>query len=124
MAGRPTKRTPEVEERIIQAVADGLPFKIAAQVGGVSEDSLANWRRDFSDFSDAIKKAEAECAQRAMKTITGNDSAWQAKAWFLERRFPEEFGLPQAIERALLKLGFRPPELAGAGEDSSSVGQP
>lgn len=98
-------RTDENRQAFLDAIEQGLALVHACGVAGFSEDTLANWRRDDSDLSDDIKKAEAEFVKRAFGKITIAD-AWQAQAWQLERRFPTEYGLPQAIERALLKLGF------------------
>ena len=43
-AGRPTKLTPEVADRIVEAVSLGLSYKDAARDGGVSEQTLIEWR--------------------------------------------------------------------------------
>jgi hypothetical protein len=120
--GRPTKRTPEAEALIVEAVSDGLPYRLAAEAGGISYETLNEWRKGFSEFSDSLKKAESKAAQAAVKHITAND-AWQARAWFLERRFPEEFGLPQAIERALIKLGFTPPGSIDSSSERGTLGE-
>lgn len=118
MAGRPSVRTEENSALIVGAVKDGLPYRLACQVAGISEDTFKRWRDDDADFAEAIKKAETKAAREACAHITKNE-AWQARAWYLERRFPEEFGLPQAIERALIKLGFvAPGSSAPGGADS------
>lgn len=99
------KRTPENRASILESLSEGLAYVHACNYAGISVDTFDRWRKDDADFADDVKKAEAEFVKRAFGKITIAD-AWQAQAWQLERRFPTEYGLPQAIERALLKLGF------------------
>ena len=54
--GRPSKRNPEVEKKILDALRTGAYLETAAAYAGIHRDTLNEWRREFSDFSDAIKK--------------------------------------------------------------------
>lgn len=109
---RPTKRTPEVEAELVQAIKDGLPYSTACEVAGIAASTFFQWMNEFPEFSELIKKANSSTAQRMVKKITDND-AWQSAAWWLERRMPDEFGLPQVIEKVLRDLGFTPPPSPG-----------
>ena len=91
---RPTKRTPTAQQRIVQALRLGATYLRASQAAGISYDTLNDWMRADLQFSDACKKAEAERALQALRIIqrSANKDNWQAAAWYLERRYPEEYG--------------------------------
>ena len=97
--------TPELEEQFFAYVAEGLPIKLCCQAVGIGEETFYSRQRQFPEFSEAIKKHRARAANEALKSIKDNE-AWQAKAWFLERLFPLEFGLPQVLEKTLKELGY------------------
>lgn len=92
--GRKGKYTPDVIKRIVDAVRLGCPYKLAAQYGGISHETFYDWIKNKSDFSDQIKNAEAEAVMTRIANIrlAAKNGAWQADAWLLERRHPEEFG--------------------------------
>jgi len=59
---------------------------------GISYQTFNEWRKEKSEFSDAIKKAEVECkAGRIAVIFKAAEEKWQAAAWWLERRYPQEF---------------------------------
>ena len=43
MAGRPTKLTPELQQALITAVAEGLPLSTACATVGVSHGAVLEW---------------------------------------------------------------------------------
>jgi hypothetical protein len=112
---RPTKLTPEVEERLVHAISVGANYKDACGYAGISYQTFLNWRkraerlveqaeeRDeeteettdrFVEFFDRMKKAKGEAAVKWLTII--NKAAhrdWRAAAWALERRYPESFNL-------------------------------
>lgn len=46
------------------------------------------------EFSEAIKKAETRCKQTYIGVIKkASEKTWTAAAWWLERKYHEEFGL-------------------------------
>lgn len=91
--GRPTKYNPQTAQAIINAVEMGAPFRHAVAFGGISEDTFAAWRKRYPDFADAIKAAEARAViGRLARIRRAEDDSWQAAAWWLERKFPSEFG--------------------------------
>jgi hypothetical protein len=99
--GRPSKFTEEVRARVLEAIASGVPRRVGAEYAGISERTLQTFlarARDaqsgpYLQFSQALKKAEATAVIAAVGRIRnhGRDS-WQADAWWLERRYPEEWG--------------------------------
>ena len=60
---------------------------------GISYETFRTWQTEKSVFSVAIKKAEAECKVARIQTILkASKKSWQAAAWWLERRCPDEYG--------------------------------
>lgn len=111
--GRIPKLNPETVGIITRGVADGMPRRHAAALAGVSESAVAKWlaagRKKTSgphfQFVQAIKKAEAEAIARNVTVVqAAADKSWQAAAWWLERRFPDEFGSESRTVRELKKI--------------------
>lgn len=60
--GRPTKRSPEVEAKILEWIAAGATAEDAAEAAGIHRSQFYRWREQFRDFRDKVAHAEAECA--------------------------------------------------------------
>ena len=94
--GRKTKRTPQVEKAIFDALRLGATQKDAAAAAGIGENTLCEWRRNFQDFRDALTRAEGECAARMAARIhqeaTKEGGDWRAALEWLKRRRREEWG--------------------------------
>ena len=133
MTGRPTKLTPEIVSRILDSLRAGIGRDTAIAAAGIARSSFYAWyargrnarRGAFSDFSDAVKKAEADAAIRNITiiqkaalggelilrtmvtkpdgtTITVEKKTppnWQPAAWWLERKYPQQWGRTARIER-------------------------
>lgn len=93
-AGRPTKYQPETVAKITNAIAVGATLTHACSYAGIDLDTLSNWRKKYSEFSDAIKEAEGKAVVGWLAKIekAANDGNWTAAAWKLERRYPHEYG--------------------------------
>lgn len=99
---RPPLYTPARANLVIDAVRAGLSYKLAAHRAGVSYDTLNRWRRagdfpgaspELCGFCERLRQAEAQAAERHVSNIeAAGQKDWKAAAWFLERRFPEDFG--------------------------------
>lgn len=114
MAGRSTKLTPEVQQRVVEALRAGNYQDAAAGYAGISHTTFHNWlnrgkeeaRRIadgekpkaseaiYVEFLDAVEKARSEAEVRNVMHIqrAAQDGTWQAAAWFLERSFPRKWG--------------------------------
>lgn len=119
MTGRPTKLTPETRDRIAQAIQYGATYWMAAQYGGIAYNTFNDWMKrgaaeierrqsprvkegtpqweaeqPFLEFHEAIKKAEGAGAVGWLLKIEQAATAgnWQAAAWKLERRYPQDYG--------------------------------
>jgi len=91
---RQTKYTPERARRFLDAIKVGSTQRLAASFAGVDEDTIIRWRKRFAEFADAIKEAEGGAVVGWLAKIerAANDGNWQAAAWKLERRYPDEYG--------------------------------
>lgn len=96
----------------LDGVRMGLPQREAAARAGWSERSVTWWKQIARDAVDRggkltgrerecvafladLRKATADCKAGHLAVITRaaqRDGQWQASAWLLERRFPDEFG--------------------------------
>lgn len=119
MAGRPTKLTPITVKALTIAIQQGATYALACKFAGISHQTFAEWQRkgheeiarrqnprvkegtpewaagqEFVTFLEAIQKAEGDAAVGWLAKIekAANDGAWQAAAWKLERRYPQDYG--------------------------------
>lgn len=98
---RPSKRTPEREARLYEALRAGNTRRASCAYAGISESTLATWLERYNDFRDAIEKAEADAEIRNVAIIQKAASdTWQAAAWWLERRRPADFRQRQEMTGA------------------------
>jgi transposase len=106
---RPTKRTPERSHVIFDALGKGLSRRLAAQLAGISEDTLSRWMKDTPEFETECKRREAfcalECTDRIMQEVKVGRDGWKAAAAWLERRYPDEWSPRRQVEQ----LGERQP---------------
>lgn len=93
-AGRPSKYTPETVDKILKALAVGAPYTHACNYAGIGFDAFNEWRAKYPEFSESIKEAEGRAVTGWLAKIekAASDGNWQAAAWKLERRYPQEFG--------------------------------
>lgn len=125
MAGRKSKYTPEKAAEIVKLLSGGATIKDTCAYVGITDDTLSNWCKRDSEFSESVNKARAtgkiECAALVRQAARSN---WQAAAWFLERSDPEHWGRRDAM-KITLEYGLTPDQinriariLAEAGEAS------
>ena len=96
MAGRPTKCTPELTEKICEYLASGCYVCTACQAVGISETTLGNWRaraakgeEPYVTFVEATKEAEAKAELRALALVQkAMPENWAAAMTWMERKFP------------------------------------
>src|SRR5690242_14094039 len=89
--GRPLELTPELSDRIVEAIRLGNYLETAAALAGVTSKSVRNWLRRgtkgndpiFVAFAQAVLCARATAEQQALERIS-SDPSWQAQAWRLE----------------------------------------
>ncbi len=133
--GRPTLLTPELAQDIALRVRAGASLEVGAGSAGISTSALMRWlqvaralsrgdrsrRGLYLEFLEAIEKARHEAHMYALGTIRkAMDKHWQAAAWFLERRYPQEYGRAERVdlERILATMLF---VMAQEVDDRSAV---
>lgn len=106
--GRKSKLTPELQERICNYIENGYTIEQACALSGIGESTYYDWKKrgkkskrgKFSDFLEAVKKAEKIAESKYLAIITkaavgdplkGVKGDWKAAAWYLERRNPKQF---------------------------------
>jgi transposase len=100
--GRHLLLTPERSETIITAVRNGMRLDTAALYSGVGKETFWRWLRQgrgehatepFKTFADDLDQALAQWeATKVLQISKAGDKQWQANAWLLERRMPNEYG--------------------------------
>jgi heptaprenylglyceryl phosphate synthase len=111
MANRETKFDPDRAKSILADLATGNTRACAAGRAGVTDRTLRNWiargkrgKKPFVSFVSAVKKAERDAEAFAVRSIVAaGRKNWTAHAWWLERKFPEDWSTNRAEVRALRK---------------------
>lgn len=126
--GRPTKYTPETTTAILDAIRVGTPLTHACRYGGVSFETFNEWRKQYSEFSEQVKEAESEAVKGWLEHIetAARNGSWQAAAWKLERRYPQDFGrrdrLPIDVSALDRQFEAEMAQLESAGEGITAPG--
>jgi transposase len=135
MAGRPTKLTPELQAELCRLLEEGQHIQTACALVGLPISTFNDWvargegkhpklkaTKEFSEFSDAIKRARASAetvfvdrikkageggailsvekttrlakdgGEIVSEKIVYSQPQWQADAWYLERSYPDRWG--------------------------------
>lgn len=105
--GRTPKLTVAVMKSIETHIEQGLTWKDAALLSGTSHNTVHKWRERgqadieagkentrYAQFVQQLALAEARLIQKAsLAVVVASKDSWQAAAWLLARRRPEEYGL-------------------------------
>lgn len=92
------KATDKTVAIILNAIGDGLTQREASALAGISEDTLSLWKQD-SDFSEQIRQKQIENKRRHINVINkASEKDWKASAWWLERKYEEEFSTKAKLD--------------------------
>jgi transposase len=103
--GRPTKLTPEVQARILEALEAGSSQEGAANYAGIGRETFYSWMRrgglgesPYADFADAVQKTTGalEIELSSVVRLAGKNGNWQAAMTMMERKWPERWGRREA----------------------------
>ncbi len=99
---RPSKLTPEIQQRIGDNIALGLTYSLAASAAGITYKTFNLWMTNgrnstsgkYSEFYRYIQKCNADAARALLGRLNVATKAGDTRIcmWILERRFPTEFG--------------------------------
>lgn len=103
-----SKLTLELQKKIGDNITLGMPLKFAAEAAGISEKTFYLWMErgenetsgKYHDFFIYCNNCKSTAVKLHLTLITkaAKDGSWQASAWILERRHPEEFGRKDKLE--------------------------
>ena len=98
--GRKSKYTPEVVDKIVQALKLGAAYEDACNYAGISFETFRTWRARYPAFLEAIKAAEGQATVHWLAAIekAAREGNWQAAAWKLERRYPDRYGRKERVD--------------------------
>jgi hypothetical protein len=124
-----SKLNPETIERITNAIRVGATLDAASRYGGITRDTFYRWlgagRKDdaeglLREFADAIDDALAgwEVTANTLIAKAAQDGVWQAAAWSLERRKPDEYGRRMRLDANVTN----DPRLAAIGREFAKRG--
>lgn len=122
---RPTKYSEDLAEKICNLLEGGNTRKTAYTVAGISHDTFAAWLLKFSAFSERVKRAEQVAIARNVVVIqAAATKQWQAAAWFLERKDPDNWKQRQGLDIDLTKLSDEELEQLERIRDKAAVEGP
>ncbi len=92
--GRPSKFTPKAAAQVLASIAAGLTRQGAANLVGVSRETLHDWARRFPDFADKLREADAKAELQHTVNLASaaRQGKWGASAFWLERRRAQDYG--------------------------------
>ena len=107
--GRPTKLTPEVQQRIVTAIAAGNAEETAAEYAGIAPSTFFRWMSQGAkpraanvkrEFREAVLRARVEAEVRHVLVIETavKEGDWRASAWWLERQRHNKWGKKESLE--------------------------
>ncbi|MBM4438690.1 MAG: helix-turn-helix domain-containing protein [Actinobacteria bacterium] len=93
-AGVHPKRTVRRRRALLEALCKGHSRNAAAAAAGLSKTTLYAWLHDDPLLEPEMRKAEADAERMLVERITeaADNGVWQAAAWLLERKWPEDYG--------------------------------
>ena len=99
---RPTKLTPELQERIVKDISLGVSYVDASGACGIDYDTFNRWmkrgqdeaRGKYFEFYGAVTTAKSTAFANFTKVITkaSMDGEWRAALEYLKRHDPDNWG--------------------------------
>ena len=121
--GRKTKLSPDLQKRLLDAIAAGNYIHTACAAVGIGESTYFKWlergragESPYREFMEALTRAEQQAIVSLVKIVRSHAIGdWRAAAFLLERRQKKDWGrhetldatvttkLDEDLERRLLK---------------------
>ena len=105
--GPPVALTPDVRKALLRAARNGETDETCAEFAGIGISTLKKWKlhaKDGTAHPDVVslwgelKAAQGEVRQAMQERIQlASWDDWKAAAWWLERKFPDEFARRQVL---------------------------
>ena len=105
--GNKTRLTKEIGKKICQLVAQGNYPSSACEQVGVPNSTFFGWLKrgettqeePYKSFAGALRMAESISESSAIAEIVESPD-WRARAWFLERRYPDRWSQKNNTEQS------------------------
>ncbi len=114
---RKSKLTSELIKEAYKMVAAGNYIKDIPPVLGIDDSTWFRWLSEGEkaksglkrEFYETIKKAEKDAIARNVALIqrAAQEGNWQAAAWWLERKYFEDWGRKDKVDLSADKDGFK-----------------
>ena len=89
-----TKYNPDIVQQFAKMFKEGSNRTDACLMAGIHYETFCRWMEKESEFSEAVKKAEADFKNGLITLIQkAAITQWQAGAWLLERKYHLEYAL-------------------------------
>jgi hypothetical protein len=112
--GRKTRCTAQLQAQFCEASAKYHTIKDACAVAGIGESTFYLWllrgmagEEPYLEFVEMVQLARARVRTSLVDEII-TDKDWRAKAWYLERTWPDAFG-PVAHRFVVKEVPQAPP---------------
>jgi transposase len=100
------KLTDEIQKQIVSYIEAGSYLETACRAAGISKVTLYNWfdkarRGDvrYVNFMNSVEQARGKAKVRETAgVLQAGQTDWRARAWWLERTAPKEFGRQLRLE--------------------------
>jgi transposase len=92
-----SKYTFELGKIVTDAVGQGLSFEKASKLAGVTRPTIYAWKKKYKGFAARLDQAVAK-KEVNLVSLIANASDWRAKAFILERRFPERWSKHKMVQ--------------------------
>jgi hypothetical protein len=111
--GRPTKFSPEVVEKLIEAISVGATYQIACDYAGIKYCNFNRWMKrgldeeypEYCEFRQSIKKAGGKAAVGWLQVIqNAMVKEWTAAAWKIERRHFKDYSANPVVREEMKNL--------------------
>lgn len=115
-AGRETKLNREMIAEIANYIELGFTIKDTCEAVGIEQSTFFNWKNqgkrdkengiksEFLEFLESIKKGKHKIKQLMLsKIVQAADENWNAAAWWLERKYPENYSLRPELRKTKTK---------------------
>lgn len=94
--------------KLTELIRDGLTLRRACIACGLAYTTACKWRRAekagdvrYAGLTARLEEAAAQSEADSLRVIkaAARDGAWQAAAWLLERRYPDQYGRREPRDR-------------------------
>lgn len=120
---RPTKLTPELQDRLCEVLRAGNYIEAACAYVGIDSSQYRRWHEKNYTFRTAVDtaRAQAEVGSVARIRKAGQEGDWRADAWWLERSFNDRWGKQVSEQRHSGSIRMYSVDIGDDGSNSDTT---